>query len=254
MSAARVDLRLAGTAAGSWLAALAGLYLSARTGAVVAGTAAVLAGLTGWASRHRWRWVAVGVLLGVVCGAASTAVQVGLRDAPPLPELARVHATVHMRLTVSDDPRPVRRAGRGPAAYVVPASASAVAVTGQPPTRVSVGVLVLATDPAWRALLPGTAVGATGRLEPAQGGDLDAAVLSVSGPPDEVGAAPWSQRAAGALRAGLRHACAGLPAEPGGLLPGLVDGDTSGLTPAVADDFRATGMTHLVAVSGANVS
>jgi competence protein ComEC len=78
-------------------------------------------------------------------------------------------------------------------------------------------------------------------------------VLSVSGPPDEVGVAPWSQRAAGALRAGLRRACAGLPAGPGGLLPGLVDGDTSGLDPAVATDFRSTGMTHLVAVSDANV-
>jgi competence protein ComEC len=250
----QVDLRLAGTAAGTWLAALAGLYLSGRTGALVAGGAAALAGLTGWGLRHRWRWVAVGVLLGVVCGAASTAVRVGVRDAPPLPQLARAHATVHMRLTVADDPRPVRRAGRGPAAYVVPASASAVQVAGQPATRVSVGVLVLATDPAWRGLLPGTAVRATGRLEPAQGGDLDAAVLSVSGPPDDVGVAPWAQRAAGVLRAGLRRACATLPPEPGGLLPGLVDGDTSGLDQAVADDFRATGMTHLVAVSGANVS
>ncbi len=249
-----MDLRLAGMAAGAWLAALAGLYLSAPTGAVVACGAGVLAGLAGRALRHRWRWVVVGMLLGVVCGAASTAVRVGVRDAPPLPRLARVHTTVHMRLTVSDDPRPVRRAARGPAAYVVPASASAVQVPGQPATWVSVGVLVLATDPAWRALLPGTVVRATGRLEPAHGGDLDAAVLSVSGPPDETGVAPWAQRAAGALRAGLRRACATLPAEPGGLLPGLVDGDTSGLDPAVADDFRATGMTHLVAVSGANVA
>src|SRR5207244_5359040 len=32
------------------------------------------------------------------------------------------------------------------------------------------------------------------------------------------------------------------------------DGDTSRLDPAVAEEFRATGMTHLLAVSGANVA
>ena len=117
----------------------------------------------------------------------------------------------------------------------------------------SVDVLVLAADPAWRRLLPGTHVAATGRLAPSRPGDLDAAVLSVSGPPDDVGTAPWVQRAAEALRAGLRRACAPLPAATGGLLPGLVEGDTSRLDPGVADDFRATGMTHLVAVSGTNV-
>src|SRR5439155_27462 len=68
------------------------------------------------------------------------------------------------------------------------------------------------------------------------------------------GAAPWSRRAAGALRSGLRRACEGLPPGPGGLLPGLVDGDTSRLDPGVAEDFRATGMTHLTAVSGANLA
>ena len=31
-------------------------------------------------------------------------------------------------------------------------------------------------------------------------------------------------------------------------------GDTSRLDPAVEEDFRATGMTHLTAVSGANVA
>jgi competence protein ComEC len=39
-----------------------------------------------------------------------------------------------------------------------------------------------------------------------------------------------------------------------GLLPGLVVGDTSALPREVKDDFTATGLTHLTAVSGANVS
>jgi competence protein ComEC len=36
------------------------------------------------------------------------------------------------------------------------------------------------------------------------------------------------------------------------LLPGLVDGDVAALPPATAADFRASGLTHVVAVSGAN--
>src|SRR5690606_21399194 len=44
------------------------------------------------------------------------------------------------------------------------------------------------------------------------------------------------------------------PDDPGGLLPGLVVGDTSALPSHVEDDFRATGMTHLTAVSGSNVA
>jgi competence protein ComEC len=36
------------------------------------------------------------------------------------------------------------------------------------------------------------------------------------------------------------------------LLPGLVDGDTGALPAAVSADFQTTGLTHVVAVSGAN--
>jgi competence protein ComEC len=251
---AGVDLRLAGLAAGTWLAALAALYLPARSGALLALGALLVAGVLGWLVRRRWRWIVAGLLVGIACGAGATAARVAVRDAAPLAELSRAHATVHMRLTVADDPRPVRGAAGRPSAYAIPATASTVEVPGRVALTLSVDVLVLAADPGWRALLPGTRIEATGRLAASRGGDLTAAVLSASGPPDQVGIAPWAQRAAGTLREGLRRACATLPVRPGGLLPGLVEGDTSGLDPAVADDFRATGMTHLLAVSGANVA
>jgi competence protein ComEC len=94
----------------------------------------------------------------------------------------------------------------------------------------------------------------TGRLQPSRGGDLRAAVVSVKDPPALIGRPPWAQRAAGALRAGLQRACAPLPDDSGGLLPGLVVGDVSRLDPALDADFRTTGMTHLTAVSGSNVA
>jgi competence protein ComEC len=62
-------------------------------------------------------------------------------------------------------------------------------------------------------------------------------------------------RAAAAVRAGLQAQVTGLfPAREAGLLLGLALGDTSRLEPAVEQDFRATGLGHLLAVSGQNVA
>ena len=47
---------------------------------------------------------------------------------------------------------------------------------------------------------------------------------------------------------------AGLDADRRVLVPALVDGDDAGLDPALADDFRTTGLTHLLAVSGTNLT
>jgi competence protein ComEC len=62
-------------------------------------------------------------------------------------------------------------------------------------------------------------------------------------------------RAAGGLRRALRASVARVfPSRPGGLLLGLALGDTSRLDPGVEEDFRATGLSHLTAVSGENVA
>jgi competence protein ComEC len=249
------DLRLAGVATGTWLSALGCLHLTAAPATLLAAAAALLAVGAGAVRRlGAARWLAVTVLLGVACGAAATAARLSVRDAQPLAGLGRQRATVQVGLTIAGDPRPVGGVANGPRTYLVPASVTTLNTRDGRRVRLRAGMLVFADDPAWRALLPGTRVRASGRLSPPDGGDLTAAVLSVSTAPDRVGTAPWAQRAAGALRAGLRRACAPLPPGPGGLLPGLVDGDTGRLDPAVADDFRTTGMTHLVAVSGANVA
>src|SRR5205823_7396874 len=55
----------------------------------------------------------------------------------------------------------------------------------------------------------------------------------------------------GALRLSLRRV---FPPREAGLLMGLTLGDTSRLDPLVAESFRATGLTHLLAVSGENLA
>ena len=56
------------------------------------------------------------------------------------------------------------------------------------------------------------------------------------------------------LRGGLRWVVAPLPTDEAGLIPGMVVGDTSGQSPEVRDWFVSTGLSHLTAVSGANVA
>jgi competence protein ComEC len=94
----------------------------------------------------------------------------------------------------------------------------------------------------------------TGRLPAPRAGDDGAAVVDARGRPVLVGTPPWWQRFAGRVRRGLLAACRGLPTDARGLVPGLVDGDTSAVPPSLQADLRTTGLTHLQAVSGENVS
>jgi competence protein ComEC len=107
----------------------------------------------------------------------------------------------------------------------------------------------------WLSLLPSTRLRVSARLVPAlSDGDDIAAVLRVSGgaPPEVVGEPSASQRFAGRLREGLRKATDGLETDARSLLPGLVVGDTTRVTPELDDAFKATDLTHLLAVSGGN--
>ena len=76
---------------------------------------------------------------------------------------------------------------------------------------------------------------------------LEGAELHLLSPPRGV----WA--AAAAIRAGLRRTFAG-HGEAGALLRGLTIGDTSSMSRATLDSFRAAGLSHVVAVSGSNLA
>ena len=263
----RWDLRLVGAALGCWLTALVGLRLSATAGWLVAGVAVLAALILGRraAAGMVWASVAAAVLLGVACGAAATGARVVARDAPEVRAPVQQRALVVAELTLRRDPHRLDRPAAGPPVWLVPAWLHRLAPAdrdraqespgeAEQQTRLRARVLVFAHDPMWQDLLPGQRIRVTGRLGPPRGGDLTAAVLSVRGPVELLGEPSWIQQVAGTVRAGLRRAAAPLPDRPGGLLPGLAVGDDSRLDPGLAADFTATGMTHLLAVSGSNVA
>ena len=106
----------------------------------------------------------------------------------------------------------------------------------------------------WLAYPAGTLVQASVRLGPAEQGQSEAAVMSPLGDSHPIRAPPVWQRIIESMRTGLVNAMGRSPAEQAALVPALVVGDTSAIPVPLSDDFRATGLTHLMAVSGANLA
>ncbi|MFG1905333.1 ComEC/Rec2 family competence protein [Kribbella sp. NPDC048928] len=124
---------------------------------------------------------------------------------------------------------------------------------GPKAVRVRTPVLVIGTAK-WQTIRYGQHVDATGRLERADAGGEVAAMLSTRSPPRPIDDPPWWLRAAEQVRAGLRRAVAHEPEDVRGLVPALVMGDVSGVSPELNADFQTTGLTHLSAVSGTNLT
>jgi competence protein ComEC len=199
--------------------------------------------------RHRLRPLAA-VALGVAVVAPSVAWHVHRLHTGIVPALARRHAQTEAVVKLVRDPVAARSTATG----LVLADATVLRVRADGWHDVDAPVLLLARGRSWSDLLPGQRMRVTVRAEPARPGDDVAAVLAVAAPPALVGRPPWWQRVAGRARASLREACAGLPGDEHGLLPSLVDGDTRAVPPRLRNDMRVTGLSHLEAVSGENLS
>lgn len=236
--------------AGAWVGGLLGLLAPVPVIGLVA-TATILGLLVG---RHRGvpRHVlrTAGGLLLLVLAVASVAL---LREArvgrTPVAALAGQQAVATVELTVTSDPRV--REGRFDDYVVLRGRVSEVSGRGAT-HRVSAPVLVLA-DEQWLDVPLGARVELVGRLSPARGHDL-AGVLTARGLPVVVDGPDLWWRGASRVRESLRGSVAGRPASQRVLVPSLVVGDDAGLDAGLAEDFRVTGLTHLLAVSGTNLT
>ena len=66
--------------------------------------------------------------------------------------------------------------------------------------------------------------------------------------------AAWWWEASERVRAGVRHAVAHTGRDQSALVPALVDGDDQRISDEVQEEFRRSGLTHLLAVSGTNLT
>ncbi|GAA4802087.1 ComEC/Rec2 family competence protein [Nocardioides caeni] len=169
--------------------------------------------------------------------------------ASPLHGWAEQGATVDIVATVVSDPRAVE--GMWADQVVVRLRVREAAARGER-HRVG-GTVVLIGEPDWAEVTLGELVVAEGRLAEPEDGHV-AALLRGTGPPVHLrDPDPW-WRASAALRESIRASTAHLAPAPAGLVPALVDGDDAGLPAEVEADFRTTGLTHLTAVSGTNLT
>lgn len=251
----RLDLRLAPAAVTSWAVTVAGILWHAAGSVVMALIATALAvaataALRWWSGRCDdpltvAHYPVAGVIAVAVVG-MGFAVAIGLRDHQMRqhPIGARYGATATVVLTPDESPRSL---GGGRLMF----RASLRALDG---VEMSGRVVVFTPVLGYSDLTVGRPASLRARIGPPTRRDLTVAVLSAAGRPT-LGEPPMVQRMAQRVRTAFADAArTALPAEQAAMLPGLVLGDTSAVTGRTTDDFRASGLTHLTAVSGANVT
>lgn len=240
------DLRAVALGLGAWAGALVVLLLPGwpALGSVVGAVVVVGTGVL----RRWWSLAWLGPLGALAAVAGVAALQHALLTTSPLAALADEGAVVGLELELTSDVRVV--SGRYGDLQVVRASVTRVEGRGSA-WSLAAPVVVMA-DADWPRLPLGTTLETTARLVPGDG-DV-AALVRPTGEPSVV-ADPdvWWDAAAG-VRRSVRAAVAGRDADARELVPALVVGDDGGLDPDLADDFRTTGLTHLLAVSGTNLT
>ncbi|MGW1889061.1 ComEC/Rec2 family competence protein [Streptomyces sp. NPDC002004] len=236
------------------------------------------------------RVTAAGVLLCIAAAALSAALHGADLHRGPVPALARDYAAATIEAQLTTDPHRTRPRITGdhmtPTALVADAEVLRVTTPDGTVTDTRAPVLLVIDTPrrrttptghqppdrdgaapaapgiprpeppesAWPRLLPSTRLRLHVRLTPPlSGDDRFAAVARVGGDPPEIVAAPSTlQQIAGRLRDGLAQATAELAPDARALLPALVVGDTSRVSPDLDDAFKETDLAHTLAVSGAN--
>jgi competence protein ComEC len=243
------DLRMPVLAVAAWAGAVAGPEAGrwALLGLCLA------AGLLATAGCRRWGRVGLATAAGAILAFGSVGTSAGVRaervSHNPVAALAAAHGSATFEGTVADDPRTIQ--GRFAEEEMIRLTVRRLTT---PDAAYAVREPVLVFAPlSWRRVPLGADVVVAGRLTPSTGSDV-AAVLSTTANPDiRAGPDVW-WRASSRLRQALRDSVAGRPADQRALVPAMVDGDDAGLDPALQDDFRTTGLTHLLAVSGTNLT
>lgn len=246
----QVDLRLVLPALAAWGGAGMGLAGGRWAGLVIG--VGILAAV-GTSLRRCWTLGATAAAL-LGAGLVAWGWTTGLSASTPA-GWAQEHALIEVRAKVSSDARHWPANGNRPAAAMLPLTLEQVIARGE----------------VWRGHLPAQLratgegsskldqpVGATVTFlavaSPPEAGQRSVGTLALRSEVVRVRDPPASAGLVNRFREGLREAMAHSPPQQAGLVPSLVVGDISRLPSEVKDHFVATGLTHLTAVSGTNLT
>ncbi|MGO1384138.1 MAG: ComEC/Rec2 family competence protein [Arachnia sp.] len=218
---------------------------------IVMGAALLVVVLWAAAGRHLWIVLVVVVL---VFTTSSTSLRASTVKTAAPAQLAKEGAAATARVTLVGEPH--IRLGRSPPLAVARAelrelqARGSLIVTRQP-------VVIFASGPLseqFAAADSGGVYEVHGLLAPAEDASPESLVIrarslseqqSPPGPVDEL---------VNSLRAGLRDSTVLSRPLQAALVPSLVVGDTAGITEEMDEQFKATSLSHLMAVSGSNLS
>ncbi|HWF29744.1 MAG TPA: ComEC/Rec2 family competence protein [Mycobacterium sp.] len=247
---AHLDVRLVPAAFTGWTVTAAGIVwpvgrLLAFCCVVLAAASCALLCVARRRLRPRTRAIAAGVLaIGVVGAGFGLAVALRADAVARHPIAAAFGTAAPVTVTPTESPLSV---GRGRLMF-------RATLQRLRTDEISGRVVVFARTSDFAGVMAGQPVRFTARINRPARQDLTVAVLNATGRPT-MGRAGALQRAAHTVR--TRFAAAArdaLPAEQAAMLPALVLGDTAAVSAETSRDFRVAGMTHLTAVSGANVT
>ncbi len=210
--------------------------------------------------------VVISVVAAVGVGLCLAGLRLGPLVSEPVTSMGAQHAVGDIEARIDAPPRLSRAAapsqswvGAADGAsrnWSAPATLTTVREAGHEWTMSVPVLLVGSVDGSadLHSLTPGTTITAAASLREADPSRGTALLVRVRGSPAVVGQPPWWQAVASHVRDSMRVAAAQLPSDERGLLPGLVVGDESGLSEDLRESMQQTGLSHLTAVSGANLA
>jgi competence protein ComEC len=259
-----IDLRLGLPAVACWLVCgvLVALPGQAFAAMLMLWAAALVSAVTLFLLRARIRVARVVGVLCVSLAAASLGASAVCATAPARRPAALVAATGGGRVVTAlmrVDSTPVASAASGFAdaektRRQFRATMTVVQSAGVE-YRLSAPALVFVSQRAGARVAPlqiGSTIRLRATLKPLMPEEGTAFLVFGTSPPGTVGDPPWWLSWANELRSSFSRASTSLPGEGGELLPGLSIGDVSAVSDGLDANMKASSLSHLTAVSGAN--
>jgi competence protein ComEC len=260
----RTDLRLAPAALLVWAATVAGPWLTPGILLLVWGSLAACAGvllamlLRRKKAEGRWRrsflTTLTAALMLAAASTAHSAVPSAQRHDEQVAGLIAAHSSAVAEAEITGAPRALKTPGpSGRAERWAVAAVLGSLTSGGQVMHAHLPVVIIGGQE-WQQTGTGQLLRVTGKLRPPDPGRVEAAILTASSPPVRLAASQDWQQAPAGLGKRFASAAAWLAPDARGLLPGMVTGDTGGLSEELETAMKTVGLTHLTAVSGANCS